>query len=643
MRAEPSASLAWTAGLVAVGLGAAAVRIGAARPLMLAALVLAGFANAKLSSDRAAAPILAEPYRGAVIGRYVGLDRSQSNRPRILLDQVHLPGINRALTPDRVRIVLPSEPRAGVLQPGAALMLRANLTPPPSPVEPGGFDFRRHAWFLSLGAIGYSADPVMRAPDPVPGGAQVALFRLRMHLAQVIRANMPAETGPFAAAILTGDRSAIDPDDLVALRASNLAHLLAISGLHMGLLAGFVFAVVRYGLALAPGVALRFPTKKIAVGAALAAGTAYLAISGGAVATQRAFVMAAVVLVAVLFDRPALTLRAVAVAALIVMVIRPYSVLGPGFQMSFAATVGLIATYEALKRQEWWRALDRGGWRLAKIPLGLVITSTVAGAATAPISAFHFNQIAQYGLLANVLAVPAMGFLVMPSAVLTLVLTPLGAGWLGFALMDLGIAHILTVAERVAALEGALIPVASGPGWVLAVIAAGGVAAAVIRGPVRLAGAAMIAVALVGWNLSERPLVLVSPGGEMVGVLGEDGRMLSKGRGSGFVARVWLENDGDQADQALAHGRWQTGKGVEIAIGDNPDGKSARSRCVEGIVLLAPRLAEAPAGDCMFLGRKQLKDTGALAFVANREMPLTAREVSGARPWVPGARDGVDQ
>lgn len=184
-------------------------------------------------------------------------------------------------------------------------------------------------------------------------------------MAGYLQQRIPGETGGFAAAITAGDRSGVGEQTLTALRQSNLAHLLAISGLHMGLLTGFVFAAVRVLFCLVPPVALRWPVKKLAALAALAAGAGYLMLSGGNVATERAFVMVAVMLGAVLLNRRAITLRAVAVAALIVLLRRPESLLSPGFQMSFAATAALVAVLPrcAMGRFRWARAGCGRFWR----------------------------------------------------------------------------------------------------------------------------------------------------------------------------------------------------------------------------------------------------------------------------------------
>jgi competence protein ComEC len=233
------------------------------------------------------------------------------------------------------------------------------------------------------------------------------------------------------------------------LRASNTAHLLAISGLHMGLLSGFVFASLRLFLIFLPYLGPRIAARKIAAGGALFIAAAYLALSGWNVATERAFIMVAVALIAIMLNRRAISLRAVAIAATIVLVLRPEALLGPGFQMSFAATTGLVAVF---------------GWMLdgsvqvdpkwAQPFVVLVISSGVAGLATAPIGAAHFNTIAHYGLVANLLSVPLMGLVIIPSAVFAAILAPFGLEEVGLWAMGFGLRWILLVAGYVADFEG---------------------------------------------------------------------------------------------------------------------------------------------------------------------------------------------
>lgn len=598
--------------------------------ITLVCLVAMGAATAKWQVERVAAPILAQDVYGPVSGRFVGLDRSSTNRMRILLDEVHIPGLSALETPAYVRIVLAHPPQGGVLAPGQRVMLTARLSAPGEPVEPGGFDFRRHAWFLRLGATGFTGTPVVMERPPGPTDPDLAIFALRRSMAEALIREMPARTGGFAAAILTGDRSGVDPADLEDLRNSNLAHLLAISGLHMGLLTGAVFLSMRILLLAMPRIGQRLPAKKIAAICGIGAGAAYLALSGGSVATQRAFIMVAVVFLAVLFDRPALTLRAVALAGAILLITQPAMLLSAGFQMSFAATTALIAAYGWFSTLGWWR----GAPAPVRFLLGLLMTSAIAGAATAPFGAFHFNRLPLYGLIANLAAVPVMGFLVMPASLLALIAWPFGQQGAALWVMDLGIAHILAVASWVSALEGAALHVAQGPTITLALIGLGGWALAV-AGSRTLRGAGVLGVVagIALWATSQRPDILVAPMGQLVGIMGPDGRALDRGRGGGFPAQIWLENDGDGADQRQAAARWDD-RVDAFSLAVVRKGEVPENLCAKVRILVAPEARAALSGPCIFIGQNALSRNGAYGFYLDRlDRPITTREQSGHRPW----------
>ena len=269
--------------------------------------------------------------------------------------------------------------------------------------------------------MGYTRTPVLALAPATEGRAGLLIHRVRAKISAYVQEALQGRTGAFAAAITTGDRSGMDEDTLEALRVSNLSHLLAISGLHMGMLTAFIYALTRYGLALWPHAALNWPLHRIGASVALVAGAFYLALSGGNVATERAFIMVSVMLIAIMVDRRALTLRSVAFAAILILVFRPDVMTGPGFQMSFAATTALIWVFAGV------RDTGTGRWHpVAQWVLALVISSAVAGLATAPIAAAHFNRVPHYGLIANILSVPVMGGIVMPAAVLSAVLAPFG-------------------------------------------------------------------------------------------------------------------------------------------------------------------------------------------------------------------------
>ncbi|WP_258869639.1 ComEC/Rec2 family competence protein, partial [Paracoccus thiocyanatus] len=278
---------------------------------------------------------------------------------------------------------------------------------------------------------------------------------------------------------MTGDRSGIAEETNQIMRDSNLYHIISISGLHMSMLAGFVYAALRLGgvAAQAAGVLRRRPVHKLAAAGALCASALYLWLSGGGVATERAFIMVAVMLLAIIADRRAISLRTVAVAACIVLALSPEALTEPGFQMSFAATVALI-----LVQEPWLRLSPHLPWWGRPVAM-LLLSSLVAGLATAPIAAAHFGRMTQYGLLANMLVVPVVGTLVMPGGVLAALLAPLGLAQPALWLMGLGTAWMLAVAQWIADLEGAVALLPAAPRAVLPLMAVGAMMALPRAGP----------------------------------------------------------------------------------------------------------------------------------------------------------------
>ncbi len=616
-------------------------------PVLTLAVVLFGFLDAAFGAHMRAAPVLKGHYYGPVEGRIVAVDRSSRDLPRITLGSVVLQKRSPGRTPKFVRISLHYETQYFTLEPGRHVMLTASLSAPAGPVEPGGFDFRRYAWFRGLGAVGYSRTPVLEAGPVKANGLRMGLLGLRMTLALNIRQAIPGQTGAFAAAILTGDRSAISPAIQQDLRGANLSHLLAISGLHMGLLSGFVFAVFRFSLALVPYLALRLPVRKIAAGMAILAAGAYLLLSGANVATQRAFVMVVVMLLAVVLDRRALTLRAVAMAALIVLLIRPESLTSAGFQMSFAATTALVAVFGVVTQVALFSSRNGWGWKIATYLFALVLSSTIAGLATAPVSAFHFNRMAQYGLLANIAAVPAMASVIMPTAVLAVLASAVGLDAPFWWLMGQGIDWVLEVAKFVAALDGAVVPIVKPPAWVLSAMMLGPLFMVLFRGRLRLLGLVPLCVALIGWGQARRPDILIAANGRLVGVMVGKLRGLSKPRGNGFAAENWLENDGDIADQATAAQRldtsgipnpgiWRTSNGLRVFfdLRKGKEGAEVPFDCAAYDLLIAPRIAyENP--DCPAVTAIDLAKMGAVSVTFRNGIPVFSgsEDVAGARLW----------
>ena len=462
-------------GAVAAGIALAVARFGRGRAwLLTTALALAavglGFATAQMRTAWVFAPVL-ESRLGpvAVSGRAVTVTTSETGR-RVTLDRPSIAGLAAERTPERVRIGIGA--REPAIQPGDRLRVRAVLAPPPGPAMPGAFDFQRQSYFERLGAVGFATGRPVLLPALVEdaegiGDWRLAIERLRRSIGERTLAVVPGGNGAVVAALLTGDRSPIPKAVLDDFRDSGLAHLLAISGLNIGLVAGILMVSVRSLLALVPRLALHYPIKKWAAVVAVTGAFFYTLLAGATVPTVRSFLMLALILVGVLLDRRGISMRVVAWAATVILLFSPESLFGASFQMSFAAVVALIATYEVTAGRFRAAIGEAAGpaRRAAVYMAGVVLTTLVGSAASAPFAIFHFNSVANYGLLANLVAVPLTALWIMPCGVLAMLLMPFGWEAVGLIPMGWGNGIVLAVAQEVAAWPGAvtLLPGRYGP------------------------------------------------------------------------------------------------------------------------------------------------------------------------------------
>ncbi len=544
---EPAILLIWGAAGFAVLAGGAALwwrRRGTAG-LLIAAALACGFAGAALETRLVAAPMLDwRVSAGPVTGQVRAVQPLGQGAYRVVLTGIAGPRLAGRPIPDAVRVRLVSGDGAPPI--GSAIRVRAVLTPPSGPAEPGAFDFRRYLFYRGIGGLGFAVGH-WQAVDPDPAGSApltAPLDRLRLEIAATIRDRADGQAvGAVAAALLTGERRAVPEAVMEALRASGLAHLMAISGLHVGLMAGTVFFALRLALAAVPGLALRYPIKKWAAAAAIVAAFVYTALVGAPVPTQRAFVMTGLALTAILLDRSPFSLRLVAWAAALVLLIAPHSLLEPSFQMSFAAVIGLVAAFERL--QQPLTRLSHRDLPMAGILayLGAVLLTTlVATLATAPFAAYHFNRIALYGLLGNLVAVPLTALWIMPWGLVVLVTLPLGLSALPLAAMTGGIGVLIDWAGWIAGLPGAMLGVPAVPVWSLLAMVAGGLWLCLWRDRLRWLGLLVVLPALAGPASPPAHDVLISEDTRLVAVRDAAGQLrLSSTRRGRFVAEQWSE------------------------------------------------------------------------------------------------------
>ncbi len=635
LRTEPG----WWWGLACVGVCTAGLAAGwrfvGVRAWLLQVLALGlGFAAAQWATGRAL-PMELLPTRAVVLsGTVRGVDVLPDGR-RLVLGDVHL-AADPAPLARLIRIRMKRGDTTEVAT-GDRIEVRAVLRAPAPPAYPGAWDQQRDAWFSGIGGGGTALNPVLVRDRATQAALATRVQAVREAVAAQAMAALPGVAGAVAATLLTGSTRAIPEADRAAFRDSGLAHLLAVAGLHIGIVMGLFMLGTRLALAAWPHAALHWPTKAIAAGVALTAGAGYLVLTGAHVPILRSFAMACLVTLGVAVGRRALSVRGLALAAALLVLAAPQEVVGVSFQMSFAAVLALIAGYEAAR--PLFARLYGGGWRRVAVHGSmLVLTSLLAGTASAPYGAYHFGHVQLYFIAANVVAVPLTAFWVLPWGVVALALMPLGlAGW-AFVPMGWGLQAIIGVARAVSAWPAATLPVPPTPGWGLAVFSLGLVWLCLWRTRLRLVGVPIMLAGLLSPAVTPLPDLLVSNEGRLIALRGPDGYRLQSGAGaSRFVRDAWRDH--------LA-----TGPLLPLGPGCDPttcrvadvlllrEGVHAADCAGVGLVVSA----EPARGVCpgaALLDRFTVWRDGAHAVWLRPQgaFVLSDRADRGERPWVPAA------
>jgi competence protein ComEC len=654
--ALPAEPMAWTGAGAASLMALLAIllrRRDAALLICLALLTpMLGFAAAQARTSLIAAPILVREVGPVpVTGRVVSIDKLEKGG-RVVLTDLSIPRIDTAATPDRIRLRLRNA--AELPLPGERVRIMAVVAPPPPPAAPGAFDFGRAAFFAGIGGAGYAVGRVERVEDR-PVGFWTAILaateRLRVTMAARIDATVGGAEGGVIGAFLTGQQTAIPDHVMDDFRASGLAHLLSISGIHVSLVAALVFLPVRALLALIEPVALNWPIKKVAAVAGIAGAFAYMLLVGSPVPTVRSVLMTGLAMLAILLDRNPLSMRLIAFAAALVILKEPDSLMGASFQMSFGAVIALISAYEVISRP--WAGVKRNlGWfgRIWLHLAGIAVTSVIATLATMPFSLYHFQQIQYYGVIANMIAVPVTSIWVMPLGLISYLAFPLGLEEWTLIAMGWGVTVILETARIVAAFPGSTKLVPAMPPWGLWLIVSGGLWLMLWRGRWRYWGVPVAALGVLSLAFVVRPDILVDDEGKLMAVRDASGGLALSSKVSGrFTAGVWLRRDGltegdswpregKSADGMLACDRqgclYRTGNHT-VALAKNRE--ALVEDCQVADVVISP--APAPKG-CrapVVIDRWHLLSGGTHAIYLSGPEPRieTVGAERGQRPWVP--------
>ncbi|WP_428493444.1 ComEC/Rec2 family competence protein [Rhodopila sp.] len=502
------------------------------------AAVAIGFTAGQLATARAP-PIEADlPTHATIVTGTIQAVEALPLGRRITIQPAWLDGAAEPLRRS-VRLRLQNKDD-GDLGTGDTVRIRALVRPPSPPSYPGAWDLQRDAFYAGLGASGYALGKAERTAQSVPSGPMRFVQRLREIIRARVVAVIPGAAGAVSVTLLTGASMAIPEADHAAFRDSGLAHLLAVAGLHIGIVMGFALALSRFGLALSERASLFWPTKQLAALCALAAGAAYMVLTGMHLPIIRSFVMACLFTVALMANRRPFSLRGLGLAAAVLMLISPQQVPNVSFQMSFSAVLALIAGYEALR--PWLRRLHGHDWRrrLGSHLVALALTSALAGTASAPYGAYHFGHVQVYFVLANMIAVPLTAMWVMPAGLIALLLMPLHLEAIALLPMGWGAQAILWVARATAALPAATIQVPHIPAWGLGLFSIGLAWLGLWQTRRRLAGVVVMAAGLASPLLDRPPDLLISSDARLIAVRTPQGAFLQQTQGgSKFTRDAW--------------------------------------------------------------------------------------------------------
>ncbi|WP_309140978.1 ComEC/Rec2 family competence protein [Novosphingobium sp. G106] len=613
----------------------------------LALLVGAGCIVVWAKSELAGARPIERPLVAEIAG--VVLDREPrpaEGRVRLLL-AMREPGSGRAI---RVRVTVPIENDRPELSEGASVSLKARLMPPAPPMLPGAYDFARTAWFAGIAATGSALGPV-KVTRPGEGGGW--LERTQARLSGHVRQRLGGSAGAIATAFASGDRGAIAKEDDEAMRDAGLSHLLSISGLHVSAVVGAAYLVALRLLALWPWLALRVRLPLVAAGAGAGAGVFYTLLTGAEVPTVRSCIGAVLVLAALALGREPLSMRMVAVAAFFVLLFWPEAVVGPSFQMSFAAVIAIVALHGAAPVRAFLAPREEG-WtiHLMRQLAMLLVTGVVIELAIMPIGLFHFHRAGIYGALANVVAIPLTTVVTMPLIALALALDLVGAGapawWLTGKSLDL----MLALAHWVADQPGAVTTLPAMGRVSIALFVAGGLWLALWRGRARLWGLVPVLIATASLAAIRAPDVLVSGDGRHVGIVEANGDLLVlREQKSEFVRDNLTELAGMDGELRLL-ADWpgalcnrdfcvvtlsRGGRDWQFLIGRGHDPVAERelaAACDRVDIVISDRwLPNSCRPAILKADRRMLTRTGGLAIDLTRPGVTTVAETQGEHGW----------
>ena len=615
-----------------------------------AALAAMGCTLSWWRAERVTAPVIARPMVALFSGRVERVDLLPARATmRLTLSDL---GTGQ---PDRVRVSVPLEPAPPTVHEGDRVNVRARIVPPQSAAVPGGYDFARIAWFQRLGGVGKALGPIAVTPAERSGPP------LRERLSAHIRAQIDGSAGGIASAFASGDRGGIAEEDEEAMRASGLTHLLSVSGLHISAVVGAAFFLTLRLLALWPRLALRWPLVAIAAGAGAVAGIGYTLLTGAEVPTIRSCVAAVLVCFGIVLGRDAFTLRLVAAGALIVLLAWPESLVGPSFQLSFAAIATIVALHETPRVKACFAKRDEAWWaKFGREICALLLTGLAVEIALAPIALFHFHKQGLFGALANIVAIPLTTFVTMPLEALALLFDTVGLGAPFWWATGKSLELLLWIAREVAAWPGARAALADMPVGAFALMIGGGIWLTLWSTRARLLGLLPIAVGAVLAAAAPPPDLIVTGDGKHLAVRQVDGSYaILRDRAGDYVRQVLAERGGTLSELGDLDGSEGASCSADLCRATlTNDGRSWRVMATRTPYLVDRPLfeRECATADIVVSDRRLpfwcrprwlkadavlLAKTGGLAIALGDQSVATVRTPGDAHPWVRAAEANI--
>lgn len=628
---------------------------------LVLACVAGGFAAAAWRTARVAAPVLSRTAFGELTGFVEELDLRRAGG-RFVLRVASAEGVG--VVPFRVRLTTRGEPDFAA---GDFIALKARLSPPAHAALPGGYDFARDAFFSRIGAVGATLGRIEKMAPPNPPPMLLRFFasvdRARNALALRVYHLIEGDAGAIAAAMVTGKRDFLSEDAKALIRKAGIFHIITISGVQMTLVAGIFFVGLRRLLAMSRTLALNYPIKKWASSAAILGAIAYDIFTGSRVGADRALVMTLIMLTAVLFDRPSLSMRNLAISVVVVIAFEPEALLGASFQLSFAAVAALIAVYEwrsdAMVRRRAVVAAPRSGpiailrealaGHMLHGPGAAVVATLCATSATASFMANDFHELSPYVLVGNPLTLAVIEFFAVPCALLGAALYPFGLDSFVWRYLKMGIDLVMSLAGVIASAPGASLPVKAFSPWAIVFLTLAVLSVVLWRTRIMRATAIPFAlIGLLGVRAGAPFDLAVAATGEAAALREPTGSLIVLGkRPSMFDAEQWLRADADPRTGAEARGASSCDESA--CVGRAPDGRVVSlvqdrraliEDCARAAVLITSLSAPEGCAAPIVIDRDRLAETGAvtLRFSNDGAVWTRAREIDEDRPWSPAPK-----